>query len=476
MESPDFDYQSATTWLFDRINYEKVGSQSYGRNNFRLARMQKLLAALGNPHRKFPIVHIAGTKGKGSVAWLVAESLRHNGQRVGLYTSPHLIKLEERFVVDGKICTADDFVDCINQIFPFAQSLKKSGDGQATFFEVTTAIGFLLFAKKQVDVAVVEVGLGGRLDSTNVCSPAVCVLTSISFDHMQQLGNTIALIAAEKAGIIKPTVPVVSGVRNLEATAVIAKIAAERGSRLRQIGVDFQAHSLPGDSNRFELKHDIKLWPGMTDHPSYEVQMLGEHQVQNAATAIATLEVLSQQSRLPIADAAIRSALRETQVAARMQRVGQRPDVVLDSAHNVASISALLQTLDRHWPRPNLVNLRRPRVIVFAASSDKDYASLIEMMLPRCEHLILTQYYNNPRAVPFRELANAASGVEQALVADALRKSVTQPLGNVHVWGSPAEAFRAAKKLAGEEGLVCITGSFFLAAELLTILNGNSPR
>jgi dihydrofolate synthase / folylpolyglutamate synthase len=223
------DYASAVDFLFSRINYERAAHIPYA-SDFKLSRMRRLLAHLGDPHLSLKAIHIAGTKGKGSTAAMVASILQAAGKRTGLYTSPHLARVEERLTVDGNLCEASQFVDLVAEVQRAAARLQQdsgpaadSGD-DPTFFEVTTALAFLHFARQRVDAAVLEVGLGGRLDSTNVCLPQVCIITSISFDHMRQLGNTLAAIASEKAGIIKSGVPVVSGVTSGEARAVIAGI------------------------------------------------------------------------------------------------------------------------------------------------------------------------------------------------------------------------------------------------------------
>ncbi len=484
--SPCFDYSQAVRYLFDRINYEKVGQRTYSQKNFRLARMHKLLEGLGNPHRKYPIIHIAGTKGKGSVAWLIAETFHHSGRTVGLYTSPHLSKLEERFCINGIPCSEQDLVNCVNKIHSVAELLAKNGDGQCTFFELTTAIGFLLFADRDVDLAVVEVGLGGRLDSTNVCSPIVSVITSISFDHQQQLGNTIPAIAGEKAGIIKPKVPVVSGVLNPEAIPVIAKKASESGSQLTQANSDFigtppipsaKSQLNPSSSHtkcqlfNFEVLSD-KI-SCLKPRRNVRLRMLGKHQIQNASTALAAIDVFCNELNWDLNEDAIESAFLETQVPARFQQFPGSPSIILDSAHNVASIDALLSTLDEYYPRN--APFRHDRVVVFAASSDKDYDKLLMQLIPATDTLIITQYFNNPRAVDSQTLYNLACDLGTELVKGSVnsRKSVediARPFAELHRAKSPSEAIQLARRLCKANGVICVTGSFFLASEVLPFL------
>ncbi len=243
--------EAAIDWLMRRINYERTAFVPYCSRQLKLDRMRQLLTRLGQPDAGMKIVHVAGTKGKGSTSAMIAAMLTAAGYRTGVFSSPHLERIEERFAVDGVPCSADELVALVNRVIPIVRAMDEeagepasagdeaTSDAGPTYFEITTAIALLHFVERHVDAAVLEVGLGGRLDSTNVCLPVVSVITSISFDHMRQLGNTLASIAREKAGIIKPGVPVVSGVIDPEPQAVIAQIAREHGCRLIQLGRDF---------------------------------------------------------------------------------------------------------------------------------------------------------------------------------------------------------------------------------------------
>ena len=276
------NFRAALGYLDSVVNYETQTRISYTTNNFGIARMNRLLAALGNPHRAFDSVHIAGTKGKGSTATMTAEMLRGAGYKVGLYTSPHVTSICERICVDGKMIPESTFAQMLREVAPAALSLKGASP---TYFELLTAIAFAYFAKQKVEIAVVEAGMGGRLDATNVLTPKVCGITSISFDHAAQLGNTLELIAGEKAGIIKKGVPVVSAPQVPAVQKVLAGAATERSAPIHFVGQDvpfscrFESAPDLGPHNRLSLT---------TAHSRFEhlpVPLQGEHQTVNCALA-----------------------------------------------------------------------------------------------------------------------------------------------------------------------------------------------
>jgi dihydrofolate synthase/folylpolyglutamate synthase len=454
------DYSAALAFLLDRINYERTAQ--IPSTAFRLDRMRELVCRLGDPHLRVPVVHVAGTKGKGSTATMIAAMLQAAGYRTGLYTSPHLERIEERFVIDGAACTADEFVELTRSVEPVLRELDAEAASadirRPTFFEITTAMAFVYFASRPVDIAVLEVGLGGRLDSTNVCQPLVSVITSISFDHTKQLGNTLAAIAREKAGIIKPGVPVVSGVIDDEPRQVIAVIAAERGALLLQYRRDFDigihvkrgAATLQGSTIDYSETGDHGTTYKL---PGVDVRLPGEHQAANAATALAAIRTLGRRG-WTIPEEAVRSALAMVKCPARVEVVRGSPTVVVDTAHNVASIEALCRTLRG--------TAERPRVLVFASSKDKDVPGMLRLLLPEFDEAVMTRYVNNPRARPPEALRDLAANVLTEL------RLPTPP--RLHPAAEPRAAWQAAQQLAGKAGLICITGSFFLAAELRAIV------
>jgi dihydrofolate synthase/folylpolyglutamate synthase len=391
---------------------------------------------------------------------MVASVLNAGGWRTGLYTSPHLEQLEERFTVAGRQCSADQLVRLLATIQPAVQQMDREaaavGDRHGpTYFEITTAASLLHFRREQADCAVLEVGLGGRLDSTNVCLPLVSVITSISFDHMKQLGDTLAKIAREKAGIIKPAVPVVTGVTAAEPLAVIARRAEQQHAPLVALNRDFQftyfsgagdtgdaASALSASRMDYSEQIDGRVW----QLEQLQLGMPGRHQAANAAVAVATL---SQLRRLgwDIEDQAIRDGLQAARCPARIEVVSHHPTVVLDAAHNDASVAALLQVLNEYFPAA-------PRVLVFASSVDKDAPAMLKQLLPQFDHVVFTRYWNNPRAAEPQQLAELAVPLDGG---DRAR---------IHVAADPAAAWELVETLVTPSHLVCVTGSFFLAAEI----------
>ena len=435
MDRIDTTYTDAVRYLYDRINYEKTSDRPYDQRAYRLARMEYFLQELGNPHLAAPVLHVAGTKGKGSVSWFLAEALRRSGLSVGLYTSPHLVHLEERFVMDGLPCSPYELAEQVEVLKKAAEATIRTSHGCPTFFEMTTALAWLLFAKRKSDVNVIEVGLGGRLDSTNVCHSTLAIITSISFDHQQQLGNTISLIAAEKAGIIKKNVPVISGARHPDARSVIRAKCVETNSPLWELGVDYQMDFSP-----------ISARIPATQMRNLALRMPGKHQADNAAIAIAAWQRL-QSDGWSLPQNGMVDALANTQLCCRIEVVSTNPTTVIDSSHNLASIAALISSLTDHFSPAK-------KTIIFACSKDKDYTSMLDQILDYADRLIVTQFQNNPRVVPVERLEE---------IAHANR--IHHP--EVEILSAPSSqiAVDHATRSAIDNELICITGSFFLASE-----------
>jgi dihydrofolate synthase/folylpolyglutamate synthase len=422
-------YDEARRWWFGRVDYERRSPQP---GDLKLDRMVELLHRLGDPHTKFHSIHVAGSKGKGSTCAMLESVLRRAGHRTGLFTSPHLTNVRERIQVQHELISEHELAAVAGVVRPVVEALE--GEGQRpTFFEVTTALGFMHFARQKVELAVVEVGLGGRFDATNVLTPMVSVITSISLDHVAILGETLEQIAFEKAGIIKPGVPVVSGVIKPGPEKVIERIATERKVPLFRRGAEFTYHrgAPPAEVVSVQTQHlEIEFSP----------HLYGEHQAANAAVAVATLDVLAERGiRTSTAD--VQKGLESVEWPARFEIVETKPLAILDCAHNVASAEALARTLNERFAS-------RPRSLIFAASSDKDVEGMFRVLAPQVAKVYLTRS-ESPRAIPPEELARALpAGTPWAGFAD------------------PFDAWSAAQAETPAEGVVVIAGSVFLAGEL----------
>lgn len=443
-------YAEAMQFWFGRINFEQRSPRP---TDLKLDRMRTLLALLGNPHQQLRTIHVAGSKGKGSTSAMLARVLGSAGYRTGLFTSPHLVQVEERLQVDGQIISAAELAQLMSEVAPAVRAVEAqapSGLG-VTFFEVATALGFMHFVRRRAGAAVIEVGLGGRFDSTNVGQPLLAIITSISFDHTQQLGNTLASIAREKAGIVKPHQPVVSGVTVPEARAMIEAVCGQRQAPLRQLGVDFHYRAEPGCVRgheerwpRLEVATARRRWPAMNLH------LLGDHQAANAALVVAAVESLRDRG-FHIPDTAVAEGLARVDWPARLEVMARRPLIILDCAHNQASAEALVDTLLTSFPLPARAVSSPRRLLIFAGSRDKDLASMLQVLSPHFDHLFLTSFTDNPRGAPPARLAELLP---------------PRRLGSFTVVDKAVEACRQARAQAGPDDLLCITGSVFLAGEL----------
>jgi dihydrofolate synthase/folylpolyglutamate synthase len=454
-------YEQALQFWFGRVNYEQ---RSPRRGDLTLDRMRALLERLGDPHRQLRVVHVAGSKGKGSISAMLETVLRRAGYRTGLFTSPHLCRVEERIQVAGVPIDGAEVAVLTGDLAPAVRAVEAGlapGAQGVTFFEVATALGFLHFVRRRVEVAVVEVGLGGRFDSTNVCLPLVAIIASISYDHTQQLGNTLARIAGEKAGIIKPGRPCLSGARAPAARAVIERVCRERRAPLRQIDIDFHYTYEPGRiTPEADLPPRVRVVTGARARPPLTLGLLGEHQAANAAVAVAAVEQLRAEG-LYVSDEAVAEGLAGVRWPARLEVVRRRPLVVLDCAHNVASAEALVDTLEASFPahRQEDGAAGPRRLLVFAGSNDKDLAGMLEVLAPHFSQAYLTRFGNSSRAAPPEQLA------------ELLRRIRPLPCT---ICPSAADAWHQALQSAGPDDLVCVTGSAFFAGEVRALLEASS--
>ncbi|MFM8274791.1 MAG: bifunctional folylpolyglutamate synthase/dihydrofolate synthase [Gemmata sp.] len=410
-------YDEALGFWYARVNFEV---RSAGPLDLKLERMRALLNRLGDPQDCVRLVHVTGTKGKGSTCAMIASVLRAAGYRVGLFTSPHLEHVEERIQVDGAPISHAELASCMSEVAPAVRAMEAETEFPSpTFFEICTALGFLHFVRRRCDIAVLEVGLGGRFDSTNVCRPLVSVITNVGPDHTAQLGNTLEEIAHQKAGIIKPRTPAVSGVTQDGPRAVVRRAAEQMNAPLFEASAGRRPPVLPA--------------------------LLGAHQLANAAVAIAALDRL-RDTGMHVPDAAVRRGLADVKWPARVEVVRTSPVVILDTAHNVPSAEALVGTLRDSFPHAGA------KRVVFAVSADKQYAEILRVFASYFDFFHLTKYGNNPRCVPPDRLADTLAEVARG-----------KPFG---VHDTAAEAWRAARTAASDSDLVCVTGSVFLAGEL----------
>lgn len=426
------EYQKALDYLYSYVDFSLTKVMRYTDEQFDLGRMREFTAALGNPQAAYPSLHVAGTKGKGSVSALCASALHASGYRVGLYTSPHLHDYTERIQVNRQSMPHEDLIHLLEEMKPVIESIPK-----LTTFEITTALAFKYFQHQKVDVAVFEVGLGGRLDATNVVTPRVCVITSISYDHTQILGETLAKIAGEKAGIIKEGVPVVVAPQKDEARKVIERIAAECKAPLIEIDRQYSyaagGHSLNGQN--------LRVWQTGQENRSIDlsIPLLGLHQVENAATALATLRTFSDLA-LPVSDEAIRTGFATTSWPGRFEVLQAQPTLLVDSAHNRDSALRLRQALDDYFPRV-------PVILLFGASEDKDIEGIFAELKPRIKSVVVVKSFH-PRACEPERLVEIATkhGKPAQLIPDI------------------PEALQEALRIAGDDCMVLATGSIFVVA------------
>jgi dihydrofolate synthase / folylpolyglutamate synthase len=427
-------YNSALDYLYSFVDYSLKHSSELAKADFNLDRMSVLMAELGNPEAKYPIIHVAGTKGKGSVSALCASALqarpehsrRAAGHKVGLYTSPHLLDYSERIQINGQTVSHQSLVDLVEQVKPAVAKIPK-----LTTFEITTALGYLYFAQQKVDAAVIEVGLGGRLDATNVVTPNISVITSLSYDHMAVLGNTLALIAGEKAGIIKPGVPVVSAPQKDEALEVLVRIAKQRNAPFTLVGRDITfkplSHSLDGQTLHIS---DLLL----------NIPLLGIHQIENAATAYAALKA----SGLKISDEQIRKGFAEVKWPARFEVVRRDPPIIFDTAHNQDSFARLCQALGDYFPN-------KPVYLIFGASEDKNIPGMFAEIKPKVKKMFVTRA-DHPRALEPEKIVELARHAEIPNEAAA----------------SVEAAFAQALDLSKKDGSIVLSaGSMFVTAEVM---------
>ena len=426
----DWSYQETIAYIY--------GLQKQG-IKLSLSNSVSLMEMIGNPHRKFPTVHIAGTNGKGSTAVFIASTLQRAGYRVGLYTSPHLVDFTERIRINNvpiPVATVVRLAQCVYESYGTVKPEDGSEQINPTFFEVTTALAFAYFAEERIDIGVIEVGMGGQLDSTNVITPLVSVITNIDLEHQKYLGNTLEKIATEKAGIIKTSVPVITGAIQQEVINVIEREAATRRAPVYRLWRDFMPQNTgPGHEQAFDYR-------GLSSsYQALRISMLGIHQVHNACLAVAALECL-RAAGLVVTESALRLGLEQALWEGRMERIAKCPDIYLDGAHNPASARKLAKTVEE------LKVGYRQTILVIGILDDKDYRRMVAELIPLVDQVIVTQ----PQ-------------YSRSLDIHTLKKEIERWHTSVISADTVKSALGRAKMMASPDDLILITGSLYVVGE-----------
>ena len=417
-------YVEALTYIYSYIHYNPF---EVHKNRWNLDRMQGLLNRLGAPEKKFPSLLIAGTKGKGSTAAISESILRAAGYKTGLYTSPHLHSFRERIRLGGELISEEMVVDLVRRLKSHFEAMPD-----LTVFELMTALALMAFAEAEIDVAVLEVGLGGRLDATNAVDPTVAVITSISYDHTQILGETLTLIAREKAGIIRPGALVISAPQVDEAMDMIEEVCQGHRAQLVVVDQDWEwndgTNSLDGQS--FTV-----------DGTSYWLPLIGKHQVVNAVTAMAAIDGLAGRARLKVSSEAVKTGIATVKWLGRTELLNRRPYLMVDSAMNGDSAEKLVKTIDHYFPAGK-------KIFIFGASSDHPIKDMVAVLLPVADKMYAVAAHHPRAEDPARLVEMAAQLGQQVLPRPDIQTALDEVLAEV-----------------GPEDLVCVTGSLFLVAD-----------
>lgn len=438
-------WSSAQVYWDGLIDYERRTARP---EDLKLARMRILLEGLGNPHLSLRTVHVAGTKGKGSCCALLESVFRAAGWKTGLFVSPHIQHVTERFIINGKPVGIEELgraILCVKDVAE--QKLVEP----PSFFEVATAAAFLCFQTAQVDWVVLETGLGGRLDSTNVCRPSVTLITGVGLDHVQILGSTLEEIAYEKAGIIKPGVPVVSGVQESGPRDVVRGMAGMRAAPLWELGDQIEVECFSALS--FDPWREIvcSVRTPVARYENVRVSLVGKHQARNAGLVLGVFDQLRLRG-LGISEASVHQGLGDVDWPGRLQTISRHPWVLLDAAHNVPSVQALVEMLGE-WP------VNGARKLLFSASKEKDVRGMLGLMAPFFDEIHLTRYTAGVRAMPPDEIAGLL-----------VQSDGASGRWKVHTHDSPQKALGAILPgLSSEDGL-CVAGSIFLLGEVKPVL------
>lgn len=444
-------YEDAVRWIYERIDYERIRPLRTS-GHFRLERVEKLLAVIDSPQRRIPAIHIAGTKGKGTTAAVMSSILTESQICHGLFTSPHIHVFEERMRINGRMPAPAELtalvVELQDRLSRADADLVEDGP---TYFEVATLLAWMFFDQQQAELVVLETGLGGRLDTTNVCRSVITIITSIGLDHTHILGDTVELIAAEKAGILKREIPVLTWVHQPEVQQVIRDRAAAENCVVYWRDRDLKAtvQHIPG-----QFHQTINVTTPIRTHTGLSLPLLGEHQAGNAALAISAADLLAQTEPRITMDS-IAAGVARTIWPLRFEIFPGRPTVILDAAHNPDSMAAFTRTFQQNFPD-------QPALLIFASSQDKDAKKMLEIVSGHFSKIVLTRFCTNPRAFEPTALRQMLDDVQQQNSANIAPE----------VWlaDDPEHALQVAKQHTSDSDIICVTGSIFVAAELRSVL------
>ncbi len=440
-------YQAALKWLADRPDIERMRVVKYDESTFKLDRMRALLAAMGNPHESIKTVHVAGTVGKGSTCAMISHMLTECGYTVGVYTSPHFVDVRERIAIGDRLITKPAMVEMAKKVQAAAAKAKVD----PTFFEAMTAMAFKYFEDEAVDIAVIEVGLGGRLDSTNVLTPIVSVVTTIDFDHTRLLGDTLAKIAREKAGIFKRGVPAIIFDGPTEVNRAFVEAAEKAGAELRIVNKDIEFSSRFCTSPELGPHTRVCYYTKQSRIEHLPVPLPGEHQATNCGLALAAIDCV-RAAGFACPEHLVTGGLAKTKVMGRMELISDRPRVLIDGAHNPASLNALMRCVGAHVPYDSMV-------CVFGCCQDKDVGEMLDRLNLGADKVIFTRATGNPRAADPHEL--------QKLFQERSGKMS-------QVARTAGEAIQLALRATSQDDLVCVTGSFYVVGDAMKYLQEQS--
>jgi dihydrofolate synthase/folylpolyglutamate synthase len=431
-------FPNAVRFLLDRVDYERMRLIRYDQETFKLDRMRALLDELGNPHQQVKMVHVAGTVGKGSTCAMIASMLQGCGYAVGMYTSPHVTDIRERISINDHSVGKTEFTELSKAVAVAAAAV----DFEPTFFELMTAMAFKHFADEAVDIAVVEVGLGGRLDSTNVITPEVSIITQIDYDHTHLLGRSLDKIAKEKAGIIKKGVPVITCEQPRDVESTLRQVAEHIGAPIKVINKDIEFSYRFGATDDLGPHSRVCLITQTSQFMHLPVPMPGEHQAINCALALAAIDILKG-SGFEFPEVPMHEGLARTKLPGRMELVWDRPRILVDGAHNPASVAALMRCVGAHVPYDSMV-------CIFGCCEDKDIPAMLDRVALGGDKIIFTRAKGNPRAAD----------------PDELQREFAEHSGKMsQVARTLPEALDLACRAVGRDDLICVTGSFYLVGD-----------